>query len=418
MKKSLILAAAMAIGVSTSAYAATNSFSDVPSGHWAYDSIAKLAAAGVVEGYGDNTFCGDKLMTRYEMAQIVAKAMVKGAQVDKLSAEFADELNALGIRVAKLEKKSDNVKISGAVSMHYKAYTGKANKAYNGSNNFSRLRSDLNLDGTVNKNWTYHAMLRNEQRFDKGNKNSNEGTVDVYAAYVEGKIGGLKVKAGRYDEFLADGYIHDWWLDGVRASYGGEKLNIMAGYAQLENADTSFGIGFPGQHIFYAEANAALGKRADLRLGYYDLDLTWNTPIPFYDRKLMNAKLGLNLSDSLSVAYNFIHSSQQHPIGGGKRAHNLTLTYKEADPESVGSYGLEIVHYDHDSGTYLADLHTLEGSVIGFESGYGFKGWSISAGTTIAKNVVANVTWYDLQTKEPGKHDHAGTIYTDLTFHF
>ena len=54
-------------------------------------------------------------MTRYEMAQIVAKAMAKGANVDKLAAEFADELDALGVRVAALEKKSDNVKITGQV---------------------------------------------------------------------------------------------------------------------------------------------------------------------------------------------------------------------------------------------------------------------------------------------------------------
>ena len=73
MKKSLVLAMAMALGVTASAYAA-NPFSDVPAGHWAYDSVAKLAAAGVVDGYADGAFAGDKLITRYEMAQIVAKA--------------------------------------------------------------------------------------------------------------------------------------------------------------------------------------------------------------------------------------------------------------------------------------------------------------------------------------------------------
>ena len=82
MKKSLVLAMAMALGVTASAYAA-NPFSDVPAGHWAYDSVNKLAAAGIVDGYGNGTFGGDRLMTRYEMAQIVAKAMAKGANVDR-----------------------------------------------------------------------------------------------------------------------------------------------------------------------------------------------------------------------------------------------------------------------------------------------------------------------------------------------
>ena len=103
MKKSLVLAMAMAVGVTASAYAA-NPFSDVPAGHWAYDSVNKLAAAGIVDGYGNGTFGGDRLMTRYEMAQIVAKAMAKGANVDRLAAEFADELDSLGVRVAALEK--------------------------------------------------------------------------------------------------------------------------------------------------------------------------------------------------------------------------------------------------------------------------------------------------------------------------
>ena len=123
MKKSLVLAMAMALGVTASAYAA-NPFSDVPAGHWAYDSINKLAAAGVIEGYGDSTFGGDKLMTRYEMAQIVAKAMAKGANVDKLAAEFADELDNLGVRVANLEKKADNVKITGETKLRYWNYDG------------------------------------------------------------------------------------------------------------------------------------------------------------------------------------------------------------------------------------------------------------------------------------------------------
>ena len=63
-------------------------------------------------------------MTRYEMAQIVAKAMAKGANVDRLAAEFADELDSLGVRVAALEKKSDNVRITGQVRYDYTDYSG------------------------------------------------------------------------------------------------------------------------------------------------------------------------------------------------------------------------------------------------------------------------------------------------------
>ena len=196
MKKSLVLAMAMALGVTASAYAA-NPFSDVPAGHWAYDSISKLAAAGVIEGYGDATFGGDKLMTRYEMAQIVAKAMAKGANCDKLAAEFADELDNLGVRVANLEKKADNVKITGQIRAHYQAPDKGAAK--------SILRTRLFVKGQVNEDWAYNARIQNEQIMvgkdaDKQARgNLAEDETKLNWAYMEGKLGGLKVIAGRRD---------------------------------------------------------------------------------------------------------------------------------------------------------------------------------------------------------------------------
>ena len=131
MKKSLVFAMAMALGVSATAFAA-NPFSDVPAGHWAYAAVAKLAAAGIVDGYPDGTYKGDRTMTRYEMAQIIAKALAKGAigADDKLVSEFADELDNLGVRVAKLEKNADNVRITGTVKASYKDSSGEIGRAH------------------------------------------------------------------------------------------------------------------------------------------------------------------------------------------------------------------------------------------------------------------------------------------------
>lgn len=157
MKKTLVLAMAMALGVTASAYAA-NPFSDVPAGHWAYDAVNRLAAAGIVDGYGDGNFGGERLMTRYEMAQIVAKAMAKGANVDRLAAEFADELDSLGVRVAALEKKADNVKITGQIRYEYAGRDGDFKKT-KGSVAKNRLRTRLFVNGSVNEDWTYTARI-------------------------------------------------------------------------------------------------------------------------------------------------------------------------------------------------------------------------------------------------------------------
>ena len=239
MKKSLVLAMAMALGVTASAYAA-NPFSDVPAGHWAYDSINKLAAAGVIEGYGDSTFGGDKLMTRYEMAQIVAKAMAKGANVDKLAAEFADELDNLGVRVANLEKKADNVKVTGEARYLYEDGT-------NAGMVENSLRSRIWVNGQINDDWSYTGMLQNTQNF---HNNAGDEDTSFQRAYVEGKLGGLNVTAGRYNAFFANGNVYDTRADGVEVSYGDKvKITGFAGKGtdatwadnDCNDHDTTFG---------------------------------------------------------------------------------------------------------------------------------------------------------------------------------
>ena len=71
----------------------TTLFPDVPSNHWAYEAVSDLSRRGLVEGYPDGTFGGDRMMTRYEFAQIVYRAMQNGAQVnEQLVTEFSPEM--------------------------------------------------------------------------------------------------------------------------------------------------------------------------------------------------------------------------------------------------------------------------------------------------------------------------------------
>jgi hypothetical protein len=96
-------------------YAATNPFMDVPLNHWSYDAIGSLAARGILSGYPDGTYKGRQPTTRYEMASAVARAlavvdMTKADRRDtemlkKLVVEFADELDALGVKVDRLDER-------------------------------------------------------------------------------------------------------------------------------------------------------------------------------------------------------------------------------------------------------------------------------------------------------------------------
>ena len=95
MKKTLTaaLTTALVVGAASTTFAAANPFSDVPADHWAYDAVAQLADDGVIEGYGDGTYRGQNEITRYEMAQMVAKAMAKDRQNRYATAsEFKNDL--------------------------------------------------------------------------------------------------------------------------------------------------------------------------------------------------------------------------------------------------------------------------------------------------------------------------------------
>ena len=109
--KKIFLAALLSAGImnaGTSSAAPHNPFEDVPSDHWAYDAIARLASDGIIEGYGDGTYRGDMEITRYEMAQMVARAMARNpkgedkALMDKLAAEFSDELSKVSAKEREL----------------------------------------------------------------------------------------------------------------------------------------------------------------------------------------------------------------------------------------------------------------------------------------------------------------------------
>ena len=428
MKKSLVLAMAMALGVTASAYAA-NPFSDVPAGHWAYDAVNKLAAEGVVDGYPDGTYGGDKLMTRYEMAQIVAKAMAKGANVDKLAAEFADELDSLGVRVANLEKKADNVKITGEIRYHY---ADNDAKGFSKDGNENKLRSRIWVNGQVNEDWTYTGMFENIQNFDNA-----EGDEDVklQRAYVNGKLGGVKVQAGRYNLKVVDGNVYDNRFDGVQASYG-KDVKLTAGYGKatpssvtrletgVDSTDTGklvqAGIDRESDEVYYAELSGKISKLG-LNVGYYAFDdvTDYHSNGSVYDTDDMDiwavgAKYTFDKDWSLGATYllgndEYGEKAQQDVDDDG---YVVTLNYKGAKASEPGSWGVAATYYDQGVTTYMD--HTMNGLA---DSMFGFKGYSVIANYTFAKNIVGQVEWYDLEEKEGAERD-ADTLWAQLLFTF
>ena len=404
MKKSLVLAMAMALGVTASAYAA-NPFSDVPAGHWAYDSINKLAAAGVVEGYGDATFGGDKLMTRYEMAQIVAKAMAKGANVDKLAAEFADELDNLGVRVANLEKKADNVKITGQIRYEYADRDGsiRDNATYKKSVAKNRLRTRLFVNGAINDDWTYTARLENNQDLSD---NDGEETTDLNQAYVTGRVGGLAVVAGKAGIVLADGNLYDDNGEFVSVSYGKDvKVTAYAGQPTNYDYDDFYGASLSGN----------VGKLA-LSAGYdaFKDSLAGTVAAKGEDNNVWNvgAKYAFDKNVSLNAMYlnSDVDVADKYDTDG----YVIGLDYKGAKAKVAGSWGLTAKYYDQGVGTFVA--HTMKNGDYSAFANEGFKGYNVGASYTVAKNMVYSLDYFDLEGKESDTTDRVIWSRLQITF--
>ena len=396
MKKSLVLAMAMALGVTASAYAA-NPFSDVPAGHWAYDAVNKLAAEGVVDGYPDGTYGGDKLMTRYEMAQIVAKAMAKGANVDKLAAEFADELDSLGVRVANLEKKADNVKVTGEIRYSYRDVDGDVN------GNESVLRSRLWVNGQINEDWSYTGMFENNQDF--GNETGDD-KIDFARAYVEGRVGGLDVVAGRYNEVPFSGNILDANLDMAKVSYGDKiKVSALAGkaYDTADNVFDSNGSEYTlkdDDRIYIGSVEAALGD-VDAYVAYFKTDSS-------LEKEIWNVGASYGFGD-FTLSAEYMHGDKEY-YNAGKDGWWADLAWKGAEADQPGSYGIHAGYYDQSPSAYIMPTTDAEYFVDGY------KGWNVGVSYTFAKNIVGMVNYWDMESQTT--NEDAQTIFSELYFMF
>ena len=410
MKKSLVLAMAMALGVTASAYAA-NPFSDVPAGHWAYDSINKLAAAGVIEGYGDSTFGGDKLMTRYEMAQIVAKAMAKGANVDKLAAEFADELDNLGVRVANLEKKADNVKITGEIRAHYEDYKDTANK------DNSKLRSRIWIKGQVNNDWTYTAMLQNEQTFVKEGNSDNKGDedTDFQRAFVNGRLGGLAVEAGRNNASLLGGEVLSNRADRVKVAYG-KDVKLAAEYGKLAN-DKKDGNDSLGEEYY---AISLAGKVGKLGAEALYVDVNEDHYLAGTNKKVDNDiwAIAANYAFDKNVAVKAAYlKGDVENTKGEDDGWFATVNYKGAKAAKAGSWGVYAGYYDLAASTIIANGWSTSFANDLRKNNGGFEGWKAGVNYTFAKNIVGTVEYVDLDAKDDSKADDK-TLWSQVVFTF
>lgn len=277
--KQLAVVLAAVLSLMLVAPALAQPFADVPTDHWAYDAIAELAAKGLIEGYPDGSFKGDRAMTRYEMAMVVARLLArieaikipplpadlartpavtaaitaaegrqtaalravdtrltaKLATIQRLVAEFRAELAALGVRVTAVEEelaairaRLDQTRVTGDYRLRYNVFpVGSVSGGGTARHPDVRIRMRLTFTGTAGPNVS--------------------GVVRLWAANnaaCDSTTTGLPVACGNYD--VRGGNIYNYgvvsfdtaYVD-VRGVWGarlwrvGRQFYTLAGFGPL-----------------------------------------------------------------------------------------------------------------------------------------------------------------------------------------
>ena len=265
------LVATMAVGA-TCAFAA-NPFVDVPSDSWAYKSVVELADAGIIQGVDGSYFQGNRNITRYEAAEMVAKAMAhmdkasveQRALINKLADEYADELNNLGVRVSALENRVGNVKLTGDARIRYRyqdsynhvgrnfktGETGTYKDAGKKNDNSWDYRVRIRANAQVNDRTkvTYGISSDNHNFADNGQASDEKNDIYTDIAKVDYNFGGnnWNLSVGRTDAYVlgnAYGYNYGDIFDRAELKYQNDKFAVTAGYGKFKtngsDVDSSF----------------------------------------------------------------------------------------------------------------------------------------------------------------------------------
>ncbi|MES9634880.1 S-layer homology domain-containing protein [Megasphaera elsdenii] len=246
MKKQVVCTLTAALAVTSLSALAANPFVDVPSDSWAYKSVVELADAGIIQGVDGQYFQGHRNITRYEAAEMVAKAMAhmdkasieQRALINKLADEYADELNSLGVRVTNLENRVGNTRVFGDVFVRYRYQNG--NKK-NDSSWDTRFR--IRAQGQVNDRTKVTAGVSTGFRpFASNGAASDEGNnpyMDL--AKVDYNFGSKnwELSVGRNDVYRIgrDAYGLQYFdaLDGAELRYHNDNLAITTGYGKFKD---------------------------------------------------------------------------------------------------------------------------------------------------------------------------------------
>lgn len=257
---------------------AANPFTDVSSDDWAYQAVASLSDEGVIDGYPDGTFRGDKHVTRYEIAQIVARLMAKEDTLNasqketlaKLSSQYANELKDLGVRIAELEKKRGATDLITelrvqSIDRYDNVFKGNVQK-----HNELSTRVRLNTITPVNDRVHLYGQL--ETILDMNGKNSYDVNRYDWNKEKEGKTGAAANRDGYGD---GDFHLNRLWTtyhfgpkqDTSKLPFGPSKNLIGIGQFPVKMGVTGYTYDGEVKGVFASFGDYLKGGRLTLAFG-------------------------------------------------------------------------------------------------------------------------------------------------------
>ena len=388
MNKKLVASLVATMAVGATAFAA-NPFVDVPSDSWAYNSVVELANSGIIQGVDGVHFQGERNITRYEAAEIVAKAMAhedranaeQRALINRLADEFSDELNNLGVRVSNLEDRVGNVKLTGDARVRY-----------------MKQGDTLKNDGS----WQFRGRLR-------ANAKINDRADAVIGVNYNSNFSSTDAASADKDKFFVDRAYVNYALD------AGKKFNLMVGRYDYELGNASgiqYGDNFDGAQLKFANkkmaATAGYGKFKegllnDTKTAYGELEgffgggsVAGSAVGAFYNN--FNKGTGAVAPDDLWGAYTSLNFAKKFNFLGEYQKVNNPGTSTDADvfygklqygkalfaQPKTWDLWVDYVNIDK-NGVYGSSGNWRTDSLLGI-GGNGAKGWGVGADYAFAKN--------------------------------
>ena len=404
MKKILAIAAAAALTAGVSAYAA-NPFSDVSPDDWAYQAVSDLSDQGVVEGYPDGTFKGERNMTRYELAQVIARLMAREDQLnaeqkatlDKLAGEYADELANLGVRVSNLEKKVGNISWFGDARMRWKekGYNTDGSRKADGWD--GRMR--INAKAQVNDSTYVRGRFTSNMNFkDNADANTKMDVLFVHHQFGD-KVG---MNLGRNFLTLGQtGMYYDDFFDGAQLFIGDSKLTLAAGYGRMNAwADD--------EDTVYARLYGQIG-----RIGY---DAEYIKTVGAADaatKSVWGAGLTVGVTDAVDVFGDFYKNTKP---AGDPQMWTAGLGFGHYNLKKPGTFRVAAQYVRNEAGAYFGgSTYTAfpASSLLNVDS----KFWLANADVVLAKNVRLHGEYaFNVKTDDSVDYDDLATVSLNYNF--